>query len=478
MNLTKGITKQSEDFSRWYTDVIQKAELADYAPVKGCMVIRPNGYGIWERIQQILDGLIKETGCRNAYFPIFIPESFIKKEKDHLEGFSPECAVVTYAGGEELTEKLIVRPTSETIMYYMFAKWVNSYRDLPLLINQWANVVRWEMRTRLFLRTSEFLWQEGHTAHATYEEAEARTLQMIKVYSDFAEKYLAIPVIPGRKSDREKFAGADKTYTIEILTKEMKCLQGGTSHNLGQNFSKAFGINFLDQAGKTQQAWQTSWGVSTRLIGAVIMTHGDDKGLILPPEIAPIQVIIVPIWKSDEQKALVSSRVSELCRLLNSHGIRTEADLRDNVTPGYKFNDWEMKGVPIRLELGPRDLESGSAMLCRRDEGKKEAVKLEGIQVVLKELLGRIQKELLEKARKFVSENIHEVDGWDRTVEVLERGGIASAHWCQSAECEEKIKETTKATLRCIPLSAVEETGKCAVCGAESRRRVYFSKAY
>ncbi|MDD5091896.1 MAG: proline--tRNA ligase [Candidatus Wallbacteria bacterium] len=477
--MSKTITRQSEDFSRWYTDVVQKAELADYSPVKGCMVICPYGYSIWESIQRELDGRIKATGCRNAYFPLFIPESFINKEKSHLEGFSPECAVVTHAGGEELQEKLVVRPTSETIIYYMFSKWVKSYRDLPLLINQWANVVRWEMRTRLFLRTSEFLWQEGHTAHATYEEAEARTLQMLDEYASFAENFLAIPVIKGVKSDHERFAGAHRTYTIEALMRDKKCLQAGTSHNLGQNFSRPFEITFLDNEGKTQYAWQTSWGVSTRLIGALVMVHGDDRGLILPPAVAPIQVVMVPIWKNDGQKEEIIRMLGGLTTDIKNAGLRVEQDLRENVTPGFKFNDWEMRGVPLRVECGPKDLEEKTVVLCRRDTGTKEKIPLADLTGKCVELMPVIQNSLLERARLFLKENITEVNNKEELAAVLEdKGGLVSAHWCHGHSCEDIIKQETKATLRCIPCDAPTEMGSCVICGQPSEKRVLFARSY
>lgn len=477
--MSKGITKQSKNFSKWYTDVIQKAELADYAPVKGCMIIRPYGYSIWENIQKYLDKMIKNTGCQNAYFPIFIPESFLNKEKEHVEGFAPECAVVTYGGGSELTEKLIVRPTSETIMYYMYAKWINSYRDLPILINQWANVVRWEMRTRLFLRTSEFLWQEGHTAHATQEEAEERTIMMLNIYEKFLKEYLAIPVIKGLKSENEKFAGANKTYTIEALMKDKKCLQAGTSHNLGQNFSKVFGIKFLDKEGKQQYVWQTSWGVSTRLIGALIMVHGDNKGLILPPKVAPYQVVIVPIWKNEEEQKQVTEAIKIIEEKLKNIDIRIHSDLRTTVTPGFKFNDWEMRGIPLRIEIGPKDIEKKSCVVALRHTFKKISINLDKIEKFIPETLEKIQKELYERALEFLKENTHTANTFVEFSEIIQsKGGIISSHWCGKKECELKIKEKTKATLRCIPLDAKNEEGKCIICGERSNKKVLFSRSY
>ncbi|MEJ2050487.1 MAG: proline--tRNA ligase, partial [Calditrichota bacterium] len=448
--MSKGVTKQSEDYSRWYTDVVQKAELADYSPVKGCMVIRPYGYAIWERLQETLDGMFKETGHQNAYFPLFIPQSYLEKEAEHVEGFAPETAVVTHGGGKKLEEPLVVRPTSETIIWAMYKKWIGSYRDLPLLINQWANVVRWEMRTRLFLRTTEFLWQEGHTAHATPEEAEQEALKMLDVYRTTAEDYMAIPVLTGIKSDREKFAGAVRTYTIEAMMGDKKALQAGTSHNLGQNFAKAFDVQFQNEENELEYVYATSWGVSTRLIGALIMAHGDDQGLILPPKLAPHQVVVVPIWRTEDQRTGVMEVVESLEKELKTLGIRCHVDRRETVTPGFKFNDWEMKGVPLRAEVGPRDVENKSTVLVQRLSGEKSSVKLDQVGTIIPELLKTIQQAMFDRALAFRNEHTLQTTDYGEMRDYLENdGGFVLAPWSGDGTTEDLIKEDTKATLRC-----------------------------
>lgn len=470
------VTPREEDYSRWYTDLVVKAELADYAPVRGCMIIRPYGYALWENIQRALDAKFKATGHKNAYFPLFIPESFLAKEEEHVEGFAPQLAVVTHGGGKELEEPLIVRPTSETIINAMFAKWIRSWRDLPLLINQWCNVVRWELRTRLFLRTLEFLWQEGHTAHSTAEEAEEEAHRMLEVYKEFAEEEMAIPVIEGRKSESEKFAGAVHTYTIEAMMQDRKALQAGTSHFLGQNFAKAFEITYQTEDNRLEYVWQTSWGLSTRVIGAIIMVHGDDQGLILPPRLAPIQVVIVPIWRSDEQEAQVRKAAEGVKDELK--GVRYEFDDRETYTPGWKFNEWEQKGVPLRLEIGPRDVERKQVVLVRRDTGEKDTTPLEGLKERIEVSLEEVQKNLYRRALALREENSHRVDDYEEFKEILEGpGGFLWAHWCGSAECEAQIKEETKATIRAIPFQE-KEGGKCIRCGEASIERVVFAKAY
>lgn len=476
--MNKEITKQSEDFSQWYLDVIEAAELADYSPVKGCMVIRPYGYAIWENIQKIVDEKFKKTGVQNAYFPLFIPESFLKREAEHVKGFAPELAVVTHAGGKKLEEPLVVRPTSETIIYDMFSKWIHSYRDLPMLINQWANVVRWEKRTRLFLRTTEFLWQEGHTAHATEKEADAKTLEMLEVYRDFSESYLAIPVITGKKSESEKFAGAVYTTSIEAMMQDKKALQLGTSHMLGQNFAKPFEVKFLNKDEEMEYAWQTSWGVSTRMIGGLIMAHSDDKGLILPPKIASVQVVIVPVWASEGEKEIVENKAKEIADKLGKYNISTKIDIREG-RPGPKFFEWEKKGVPLRLEIGPKDIAKKSIVAVRRDTGEKESVAEEKVDSYAVEMLEKIQKNLFSRALDFREKNTHAVDSWEEFKETVEKqGGFLLSHWCGAPECEEKIKEETKATIRCIPLDQKKEAGKCIYCGKKSQGRVVFAKAY
>ncbi|HOG48394.1 MAG TPA: proline--tRNA ligase [Anaerolineae bacterium] len=478
--MAQSVTPRSEDYSRWYTDVVQMAELADHAPVKGCMVIRPYGYALWEAIRDGLDRRFKATGHQNAYFPLFIPESYLKKEAEHVEGFSPELAVVTHGGGKELQEALIVRPTSETIINAMYARWIKSWRDLPLLINQWANVVRWEMRTRLFLRTTEFLWQEGHTCHATAQEAEEEALRMLDVYEDFAVNDAAIPVIKGRKSESEKFAGAVRSYTIEAMMGDRKALQSGTSHFLGQNFARAFGTQFLDQNNELQYVWQTSWGVSTRMVGAVVMVHGDDQGLILPPRLAPLQVVIVPIWKSDDEQGRVMEAAQSAQRELAAAGVRVKLDDREGLSPGWKFNDWEMRGVPLRIEIGPRDVDKGQIVLARRDvPGKagKSFMPREGLGTWARELLDTIQGDLLQRARRFRDENTFDVTSLDELAAAVEQG-FARAYWCGDAACEEKVKEETKATTRCIPFEQPGGAGRCAICGREAREVAIFGKAY
>jgi prolyl-tRNA synthetase len=478
--MAKLITPRSEDYSRWYTDVVLQAGLADYSPVRGCMVIRPLGMALWENMQKGLDRMFKDTGHENAYFPLFIPESFLRKEAKHVEGFAPECAVVTHGGGQKLEEPLVVRPTSETIIYSMYAKWIQSYRDLPVLINQWANVVRWEMRTRLFLRTMEFLWQEGHTAHATEAEAEAETLQMMNVYHTFAAEQMALPCLKGLKSEAEKFAGALRTYCIEALMQDNKALQAGTSHNLGQNFAKAFEVQYQTESGDLAHVWNTSWGVSTRLIGALVMAHSDDQGLVLPPRLAPTQVVVVPIYKEAERAAVVGA-MEEIVRTLSSVA-RVKGDARDGLRPGFKFNEWEMKGVPLRLEVGPRDLAAGQVVAARRvaaDGQPKRTLALAGLRESVPALLEEIQRDLYDQADRRLRENIRPVDGYEDFQSILEaRGGFLQAHWCGNAACEARVKEETKATIRCIPLEEPREEGSCLICGGASPRRVYFARAY
>ena len=475
--MSKVITPRSVDAARWYTDVVLRSELADYSPVKGCMVIRPLGYSLWERIQAGLDARFKETGHQNAYFPLFIPESFLHKEQAHVEGFSPELAVVTIGGGKELEEKLVVRPTSETIMYSMFAKWIRSYRDLPLLLNQWSNVVRWEMRTRLFLRTTEFLWQEGHTAHATDEEAEAETLKILDLYYEFAHRQMAVPVLKGLKSEQEKFAGAVRTYCIEALMQDGKALQAGTSHNLGQNFSKAFEVKFQNREGGTDYVWQTSWGASTRLIGALVLGHADDAGLILPPALAPIQVVLVPIWKTEEEKTAVREVIEKMQRSLGSR-VRIHFDLREELSPGFKFNEWELKGVPLRLEMGPRDLAKSQVTVVHRLDRRKEAVPIDGLESSLPRLLEEFQDRLYQRALKFRNDNTRPAGTYAEFKEQIELGGFFEAFWCTNPECERKIKEETKATIRCIPLEGQDREGTCLFCGSVSRTLVILARAY
>ncbi|MBX9878071.1 MAG: proline--tRNA ligase [Candidatus Obscuribacterales bacterium] len=465
--------------SRWYTDVVTGAELADYSPVKGCMVIRPYGYALWENLQRALDQMIKDTGHQNAYFPMFIPESFLNKEKEHVEGFAPECAIVTHGGGKKLDEPLVVRPTSETIINHMFAKWVQSWRDLPILINQWANVVRWEMRTRMFLRTTEFLWQEGHTAHATEEEAEKEARVALEMYRVLAEEWMALPVITGEKTEAERFAGAVRTYCIEAMMRDGKALQAGTSHFLGQNFAKAFDIQFQAPEGGLEHAWQTSWGVSTRLIGAIIMGHGDEKGLILPPKLAPIQVVIVPIYKKEDEKARVLDRCRQIAAELKPT-MRVFLDDRDTQTPGWKFNHWEQKGVPLRLNIGPRDVDSNVVEIARRDTGEKlRGVSQDGLAAELGKLLETIQKAIFERAVQFRKEHSVTIDNYDDFCAKLDEGNyFIEAHWCKSGQCEAQIKQDTKATIRVIPFDWKPQPGKCIRCGTASDTKVIFAKAY
>ncbi len=473
----KQITTRAADYSQWYLDVIDAAELAENAPVKGCMVIKPNGYAIWEAIQTFLDAKFKETGVKNAYFPMLIPERLLKREEDHVEGFAPEVAMVTHAGGKKLEEPLVVRPTSETIIYEVFSNWIRSYRDLPLLINQWANVVRWEMRTRLFLRTTEFLWQEGHTVHATEAEADERARMMLEVYRDFAENQMAIPVVPGVKSESEKFAGALRTYTIEAMMQDGKALQFATSHNLGQNFAKVFNVKYLDQAGVEQFGWQTSWGLSTRTIGGLIMTHSDDKGLVLPPRIAPLQTVITTIGGSDADRATVATKAKELVTILKTAGIRADADTRD-LRPGEKFFDWEKKGLPLRIELGPKDLAKNQVVLVRRDNAAKEIVPIDTLAETVAKTLEAIQSSLYTKALDMRNEKTKTVDSWDDFTKEIEAGNFVLAHWSGEADIEAKIKEETGATIRCIPFDQKEEKGVCVKSGKPSQKRVLFAKAY
>ena len=475
--MVEKITPRSQDYSRWYTEVVQRAELADYAPVKGCMVIRPYGYALWENIKEALDRRFKATGHVNAYFPLFIPMSFIEKEAEHVAGFSPELAVVTHGGGKKLEEPLVVRPTSETVIGHMYAKWVRSWRDLPILINQWCNVVRWEKRPRLFLRTTEFLWQEGHTAHATAEEALEETLRMLNIYADFAENDAAIPVIKGRKSESEKFAGAVTSYTIEAMMGNRWALQAGTSHFLGQNFARAFDIKYLDQNNELQYCWTTSWGVSTRMVGAIIMVHGDDQGLILPPRLAPIQVVIVPIWKSADERERVLAAAEEVRARLG--GLRCKLDAREEYTPGWKFNYWETKGVPLRVEIGPRDVAKGQVVLARRDTGQKLAVPQEGLAERIFELLDEIQRNLFRRAKKFLDDNSYHLDDYEEFKRIIGGdGGFIYTHWCGSADCEARIKEETKATIRCLPLDQPGTKGRCIYCGKEADQIALFARAY
>jgi prolyl-tRNA synthetase len=480
----KKITPRSTDFAAWYNEIIARAELADYSPVRGCIVFRPDGFAIWEYLRDELDRRIKKTGARNAYFPLFIPLSFLQKEAQHVEGFAPEVAVVTHGGGKELEEPLVVRPTSETIINHMFAQWIHSHRDLPMMVNQWCNVVRWEMRTRPFLRTTEFLWQEGHTAHATRAEAERETLTMLEVYRGFVEDFLAVPLIHGRKSAAERFPGADETYTIESLMPDGRALQCGTSHYLGQNFAKAFEIRFLDETNQLQHPHQTSWGVSTRLLGAIIMSHGDDQGLRLPPAVASTQVVIVPIWRKPEEAEKVLAAARSILETLEKAGLRARLDDRDGVTPGFKFNDWEMRGVPLRIEIGPRDLATNEVVMARRDisgkDGKSKAA-IDQTVTRVSELLSEIQKNLYRQAKAAMDANTHQLDSYDALRAQMEGeggGGFADIYWCGNAECETKIREETRATCRAIPLNQNGASGKCIVCGEIAKERAFFAKAY
>ncbi|MGH7778454.1 MAG: proline--tRNA ligase [Candidatus Binataceae bacterium] len=478
------VTPRSQDFAQWYNDIVLRAELADYSPVRGCIVFRPDGFAIWEALQSELDRRIKKTGARNAYFPLLIPMSFLQKEAKHVEGFAPEVAVVTHGGGKELEEPLVVRPTSETIINHMFAQWIHSHRDLPMMVNQWCNVVRWEMRTRMFLRTTEFLWQEGHTAHATREEAERETLTMLEVYRAFVEEYLAIPLIVGRKSAAERFPGAEETYTIEGLMGDGRALQCGTSHFLGQNFAKAFDIKFLDDQNQMRHAWQTSWGVTTRLLGAIVMVHGDDQGLRLPPAVAGTQVVIVPIYRKAEEGAQVMTAARAILESLENSGLRGHLDTREGLTPGFKFNDWEMRGIPLRIEIGPRDVASGEAVLARRDrkgpEAKSKAA-ITDLAARARAILGEIQQSLFEQAKAAIASQTREFDSYTALTKQMEGeggGGFANVYWCGNPACETKIREETKATCRAIPLNQNCVAGKCIVCGETAGERAYFAKAY
>ncbi|XP_030532903.1 proline--tRNA ligase, chloroplastic/mitochondrial [Rhodamnia argentea] len=480
----RAVTPRSLDFNAWYLDVIEHAELADYGPVRGTMVIRPYGYAIWEAIQDFLNVKFKETGHSNMYFPQLIPYSFIEKEASHVEGFSPELAVVTIGGGKELEEKLVVRPTSETIVNHMFTQWIHSHRDLPLMINQWANVTRWEMRTKPFIRTLEFLWQEGHTAHATPEEAEKEALQMIDVYTKFAYEQAAIPVIAGRKSKVERFAGADRTYTIEAMMGDRKALQAGTSHNLGQNFSRAFGTQFTDEIGNRQHVWQTSWAISTRFVGGIIMTHGDDTGLMLPPRLAPIQVIVIPIYKKADEKSGVLSAASSVKEALQSAGVKVKLDDSDQRTPGWKFNFWEMKGVPLRIEIGPRDVSSGSVVVSRRDipgkEGKVFGISMEPavLEAYVKDKLDEIQSSLLQRAKLFRDRNIVDVSSYDELKQAISQGKWARGPWSASDQEELRVKEETGATIRCFPFDQPEDIKTCLMTGNPASEVAVFAKSY
>ncbi len=474
--MAKGIATREKDYAQWYIDVVLRSEMADYSPVKGCMVIRPNGYGIWEKIQAGLDRMFKETGHENAYFPLLIPESFLKKEAEHVEGFAPECAVVTHAGGKELEEPLVIRPTSETMIWAKFKDWINSYRDLPILLNQWANVVRWEMRTRLFLRTTEFLWQEGHTAHATAEEAEEETDRMVKVYQRFVQEFLAIPVIVGKKTDQEKFAGALHTYSIEAMMQDGKALQAGTSHNLGQNFAKAFDVQFQDRDKERKYVHATSWGVSTRLVGAMVMSHSDDNGLVIPPKVAPLPVVFVPIWRSDEEQELVLGRARELTSEWDKLFYRI--DDRDTIKPGRKFAEWEVKGVPIRIEIGPRDCENNEVIVVRRDTGEKTPMPMDGLLEKLEALLVTIQESLYARAQERMQENTRDCDDFEEYKKAVKGGGFYRIHWCEEELCESKLQQKTKSTIRCIPFDVEDGAGACIVCGGESKRCVIAAQAY
>lgn len=491
--MSKKLTTRAEDYSRWYNELVVRADLAEQSGVRGCMVIKPYGYAIWEKMHDYLDKKFKETGHRNAYFPIFIPKSYFSKEAHHVDGFAKECAVVTHyrlKNAEDgsgivvdpeakLEEELIVRPTSETIIWDTYRRWIQSYRDLPILVNQWGNVVRWEMRTRLFLRTAEFLWQEGHTAHATKEEAVAEARKMLDVYADFAENVMAVPVIKGYKTPTERFAGAEDTYCIEAMMQDGKALQAGTSHFLGQNFAKAFDVKYSDKDNNMSYVWATSWGVSTRLMGALIMTHSDDNGLVLPPALAPIEVVMVPIYKTDEQYEVLCKKLHETAAELRSAGLSVKVDDDDSQKPGWKFHEYELKGVPVRMVLGPNDLEKNQFEVARRDTMTKEFMPMDGIAENVKKLLADIQKNLFDKAAALRTERTYKVDTWDEFVDVIEnKSGFAMAHWDGTAETEEKIKELTKATIRCIPMDAVEEEGKDVLTGKPSSRRVVFAKAY
>jgi prolyl-tRNA synthetase len=490
----KEITSRAQDYSQWYNDLVIKGSLADYSAVRGCMVIKPYGFALWENMRDVLDRMFKDTGHQNAYFPLFVPKSLFEAEEKNAEGFAKECAVVTHYRLKadpnnkgklmvdpeaKLEEELVVRPTSEAIIWNTYKGWIQSYRDLPILVNQWANVVRWEMRTRLFLRTAEFLWQEGHTAHATAAEAIVETKKMLEVYADFVENWMALPVIKGVKSPNERFAGAEDTYCIEALMQDGKALQAGTSHFLGQNFAKAFDVKFTDRDNKLDYVWATSWGVSTRLIGALVMAHSDDDGLILPPRIAPVQVVIVPIYKGDEQKAQIDEKVGEIVKNLKALGVSVKYDDSDNARPGWKFAEYELKGVPVRMAIGARDLQNNVVEVARRDTKEKNTVSMDGIEAYVKNLLDEIQTSMFNKAKQFRDERITKTDNWDEFVQLLDnKGGFVSAHWDGTAETEDKIKELCKATIRCIPLDNPQEEGKCILTGNPSTQRVLFARAY
>ena len=493
--MAKSITPRAQDYSRWYTDLVIQSRLADYSPVRGCMVIRPHGYELWENMQRVLDGMFKATGHRNAYFPLFIPKSFLAREAEHVEGFAKECAIVTHSRlkavekdgrttlvpdpDSALEEELIIRPTSETIIYAMFAKWVQSYRDLPLLINQWANVVRWEMRTRLFLRTTEFLWQEGHTAHATAEEAEEETSKMLDVYATFAEQYMAVPVVRGIKTESEKFAGAQHTYCIEALMQDNRALQCGTSHNLGQNFAKVFELKYQAESGEWIHAWNTSWGVSTRLIGALLMTHSDDNGLVLPPKLAPIQIAVVPIWKGDDPRDEILAAAHGVRDRLRDEGYTVELDEREKMTPGAKFHEWELLGVPLRIELGPKDLAKGSVVCVKRPNRGKSFVPLDRLEQQVRELLDQTQQEIFDAALARRDAATFPVDDYDAfKAKIEDPGGFLLAHWCGDAGCEKRIQEETQATIRCLAFDQPDEDGRCLLCGGSSKKRAHFARAY
>ena len=492
--MAKEVTKRSDNYSQWYNDLVVKADLAEQSAVRGCMVIKPYGYAIWEKMQHILDGMFKETGHKNAYFPLFIPKSFFSREAEHVAGFAKECAVVTHHRlmndphgkgvvvdpDAKLEEELIVRPTSETIIWNTYKNWIHSWRDLPILCNQWANVVRWEMRTRLFLRTAEFLWQEGHTAHATAAEAEAEKQRMVDVYARFAREVMALPVVVGHKSEGERFAGAIDTMTIEAMIQDGKALQAGTSHFLGQNFAKSFDVQFTNKEGQQEYVWATSWGVSTRLMGALIMAHGDDNGLVLPPALAPIQVVMVPIYKSDEERNVVLDKMYEVKKALEAKGHSVEVDDRDNLRPGFKFAEWELKGVPVRLAMGPRDIQNGTVEVARRDTLEKITEPLEGLDERIIGLLDDIQKSIYQRAFDFRAANVRKVDTWEEFKEEIEKGGFLLCHWDGTAETEAKIQEETKATIRCIPVDSFvcEEEGKCVYSGKPSHQRVIFARSY
>ncbi|MEN9320008.1 MAG: hypothetical protein RLZZ309_995 [Bacteroidota bacterium] len=492
--MAKELTTRAQDYSQWYNDLVLKGSLADYSAVRGCMVIKPYGYALWENMQATLDKMFKDTGHENAYFPLFVPKSLFEAEEKNAEGFAKECAIVTHYRLKtdpnnkgklmvdpeaKLEEELIVRPTSEAIIWNTYKTWIQSYRDLPILVNQWANVVRWEMRTRLFLRTAEFLWQEGHTAHATKEEAIAETVKMLDVYADFAENWMAMPVIKGVKTPNERFAGAEDTYCIEALMQDGKALQAGTSHFLGQNFAKAFDVKFSDKNNTLDYVWATSWGVSTRLIGGLVMTHSDDEGLVLPPRIAPLQVVVVPIYKGDEQKALLDEKVHAMVASFKAAGIRVKYDDSDNQRPGWKFAEYELKGVPVRIAVGPRDLENNQVEIARRDTKEKTTVSMDGITETVSQLLLDIQSNLFNRAKKYRDEHITKVDSWDDFIATLDtKAGFVSAHWDGTPETEDKIKEMTKATIRCIPLNNAQETGTCILTGKPSVQRVLFARAY